>query len=103
MNQWLATVDVPECGTVFNKHPEEFLYAGYSAAEAAKFRNTGYNQRVWRTADEYKRDGEFAGYNAGLFSATVSPNLVPLGYKPPARFIVGPRGPRVARFSIQTE
>jgi hypothetical protein len=104
MNQWLKSVDVPERGTVWNKHPEEFLYGGYSPEQAAQFRNCGWNNVHMRSAAEYELVGEYPGRNAGLFASRApGPQLVPLGYMPPPKFVVGPRAPRMARFSIETE
>lgn len=104
MNGWLKTINAPEAGTVFSKHPEEFLYGGYSPEQAAQFRNVGWNNVHRRSAMEYELTGEYPGRNAGLFDSNApGPQAVPYGYRPAPKYVIGPRAPKVARFSIQTD
>lgn len=103
MNQFLATIDKPETGTVFNKYPQEFVNSGYPTKIAAQFRNTGWSNTQYRTAEEYELMGEYPGRNAGLFASNLpAPVLIPAGYRA-VDSVLAPRQQRRARYAVQTE
>lgn len=102
MNQFLSTIDKPETGTVFNKYPQEFVNGGYPTKIAAQFRNTGWSNTQYRTAEEYELMGEYPGRNAGLFNGGApAPVLIPPGYRPQA-IVLATRPQRRARYAVQT-